>query len=676
MEKTEFSISLLKEIELFMEYTEEELNTICQKLEEETFQSGNLILNEGEIGDKLYLIVAGSVQVFTYDSEGHEIILARLEKGNYFGEQAIATATPMPRNASVRALTDVKTYTLSHKEFQKYMKKDKNLQKLLEEVGQKNLTSKFVEKLQENKEELGFLFDTVFTYEEREIFFRQGDDPDNAYFLISGLVAIRKYDENNKILFNEVVQPGLFFGELGVLEKKPREATAVSITRSQVSVVSSDLLQKLYEKNVKLQKFIETQKQMYEVPSLGLVIQHQGQFLDKPAIHTTIRKSNGDFINASKLIEKDIYSIAYLNQPQNREELFEKEETCSRTLFLNNHTLVGVLNVGPWDDLLEITKLVYEKVEISDEVLEKFRNTGRIEAASKAFFSGDIVCECMHVKVDVIQKLIQEGRTVEEISKETGAGTVCGGCKPRLIELAGGTGWIPVKIVEVIDHSDRVKSFILVPLQGHIPSSFKGGQHIVVEGNIQGNWIARSYTLTKSDQEKNCYEITVKKEGYFSSWLFDHCNENIQLRISPPQGEFVFQKQENLPGICLMAGIGITPAIAFARELIYLQGKIPLSIDYSARTKEEAIFQKELQIWANEYPNIEVNIRLTSEQGRIQKKDVQFLLQKYPEAEIYICGPKAYEKGIKEILQEYQIPERKIHSEEFISAGEPLASKK
>lgn len=676
MEESEFSLELLKKIDLFSGYAEEELNSILQEIEEESFKSADLILHEGDIGNKLYLIMKGSVQVFTHDSEGKEIILARLEKGDYFGEQAIATTTPMPRNANVRALTDVTTYTLSHEKFQKYVRKDENLQKLLEELGQKNLTAKFLDQMEENRNELTFLFDKTTSFEEREVFFRQGDVPENAYFLISGLVAIKKYDEKNRLEFNEIVQPGLFFGELGILEKKPREATAVSITKTQVSVISPDLLQQLYEKNQQLQELIKTQKNMYDIPSLGLIIQHQGQFLDRPAIHTTICKSNGEFINTAKLIDENLYSIAYSDHPHDHEEFFEKGEAFNRTLFVNDNQLVGVLSVGSWDDLLEITKFVYEKITLTAEILQKFHETGKIEARAKATFSGDILCECMQVKVERIQKLIQEGRSVEEISKQTGAGTVCGGCKPRLIELAGGVGWVPIKISEVIEHSDSVKSFILSPLQGNISSSFRAGQHIVLEGSIEGNWVARSYTVTEANQDKNCYEITVKKEGYFSGWLFEHCHEDIQLRMSHPQGEFLFHEEDNQPGICLMAGIGITPAVAFARELIYLKRKTPLFIDYSARTKEDVVFQKELQQWASEHNNIEVNIRLTSEQGRIQLQDLQPLLRRFPESEIYICGPRAYEKEIKELLHKCQMPDGKIHSEEFISAGEPLQSKK
>ena len=55
----------------------------------ETIEAGNIICAEGEIADKVYLILDGKVKVFKKDGNGNETELATIEKGNLFGEMAL-----------------------------------------------------------------------------------------------------------------------------------------------------------------------------------------------------------------------------------------------------------------------------------------------------------------------------------------------------------------------------------------------------------------------------------------------------------------------------------------------------------------------------------------------------------------------------------------------------------
>jgi nitric-oxide synthase len=281
----------------------------------------------------------------------------------------------------------------------------------------------------------------------------------------------------------------------------------------------------------------------------------------------------------------------------------------------------------------------------------------------------------MQVKQQKVQELILNGMTtIEEISKKTGAGTVCGGCRPRIIELLGGEAWAYVKIVQIREHHKDVRSYQLYPLKNEIVPSL-AGQHIVIEANIDGLWVARSYTLT-SIADDRFYEITVKREefGLFSRWLYTHDKESVVLRISDPQGEYIFDPEMKSPAVCLMAGIGITPAIAFARKLTAKEHQRPLHIDYSVHQAEDAVFRDELASWPTRYPHISVNIRITSQQGRIGSQEILELKNRYPDADFFICGPKPYQTAISKALAEFNVPANRIHIEEFTNAGEPFGA--
>jgi len=66
-----------------------QLKTIIDNGKIESIDAGSIICNEGDIADKVYLILSGKVKVYKNDIDGNEKELATLEKGNMFGEMAL-----------------------------------------------------------------------------------------------------------------------------------------------------------------------------------------------------------------------------------------------------------------------------------------------------------------------------------------------------------------------------------------------------------------------------------------------------------------------------------------------------------------------------------------------------------------------------------------------------------
>jgi CRP/FNR family cyclic AMP-dependent transcriptional regulator len=81
------------------------------------------ILREGEVSDKLYLILDGSVSVTVEDEaeEGHKLVVSYLNLGDFFGEMALFAKADEVRSAEVVTRDASKIAEISYERFRKIM---------------------------------------------------------------------------------------------------------------------------------------------------------------------------------------------------------------------------------------------------------------------------------------------------------------------------------------------------------------------------------------------------------------------------------------------------------------------------------------------------------------------------------------------------------------------------
>jgi CRP-like cAMP-binding protein len=88
------------------------------------YQKGEVIVRQGDVGNAMYVIQEGSVEVIL-ESDGREIPLMEHGEGAFFGEMAIFDRDV--RSATVRALTDARILTVDRKNFMRRVHADPSL---------------------------------------------------------------------------------------------------------------------------------------------------------------------------------------------------------------------------------------------------------------------------------------------------------------------------------------------------------------------------------------------------------------------------------------------------------------------------------------------------------------------------------------------------------------------
>jgi CRP/FNR family transcriptional regulator, cyclic AMP receptor protein len=80
------------------------------------YPAKSVIIYAGDKPDVLYYIIDGSVSVLIEDEDGHEIVLAYLNKGDFFGEMGLFSDDPN-RSAWVRTRTACEVAEISYHKF-------------------------------------------------------------------------------------------------------------------------------------------------------------------------------------------------------------------------------------------------------------------------------------------------------------------------------------------------------------------------------------------------------------------------------------------------------------------------------------------------------------------------------------------------------------------------------
>ena len=99
--------------------TEDQLIRATPKLERFKFEPGQIVVQQGDTADRFYIITRGEVEVLRELPNGHDVVLARLGPGQYFGE--IGLLHGGKRIASVRASSDLEVLALDRVSFSEIM---------------------------------------------------------------------------------------------------------------------------------------------------------------------------------------------------------------------------------------------------------------------------------------------------------------------------------------------------------------------------------------------------------------------------------------------------------------------------------------------------------------------------------------------------------------------------
>jgi len=123
---------MLRRISYFEQCNDAEIVQLIEYGYRQLFPTDQIVCEEGEPGDSFYILLKGSVEIFSKRAEQY---IATLNEGEFFGEMSVLMG--IPRSATVRTLDDTVLFVIERNDLQRLLKDHRGLadqiaQKLLE----------------------------------------------------------------------------------------------------------------------------------------------------------------------------------------------------------------------------------------------------------------------------------------------------------------------------------------------------------------------------------------------------------------------------------------------------------------------------------------------------------------------------------------------------------------
>jgi nitric-oxide synthase len=673
----------LAAVPLFAPLEPAELERLAAQAQPVSARAGEVLVREGEPGDRMYVIDAGSVQVYAGGFDGGDVVLARLEAGQWFGEQALLPWGSAHRNASVRALEDCRLLAVSREALLEALGRHSELRRALRAAGEAQRAFRSARLRERVFTSLGVAAGAESYRIERfragTAVFQEGDPGDRVYLVLSGHAQAVQEAQGVETVISELL-PGQFFGELAILRDAPRSATVRAQDDLETVSLDGAWFQAALRATPALRSLMESLSSMYLLPRRGLLTLQTGQLEGRPSLTAVYALPDGRRAVSTRLAGSAAFTSRVVGEHGAKTEI--RFEDAARGLYrelgIAGGRIVDIHAEGEWTQLGEMVGLLLDGTPVEDWQLALFRERGAFSAREPEplYEDGEVICACTQTTCGRIQQAIAAGaHTLQTVAARTGATLVCGGCAPLVRELLGAAEWRAARVAATVPVTDDVRAFRIRPESGAC-AGYRAGQHVVVQARVDQRWVQRAYTLSAAPGGDH-YEITVKREpqGVFSRWLFDRMRPDTLLRVSEPAGHYYLADDETRDVVCLVSGIGVTPALAMARTLAARPRPLRLHVDYSVSEAGQAVCRDELLSLPGRNARVSVRLRLTRREGRFGLVDARDLVRAFPDAMFYLCGSESYMTTVGGYLRECGVADDRIRVEVFVVAGQAPAAR-
>ena len=237
-----------------------------------------------------------------------------------------------------------------------------------------------------------------------------------------------------------------------------------------------------------------------------------------------------------------------------------------------------------------------------------------------------------------------------------------------------------LRVVEVIQETPTVRSYVLEPGDAASPLQFRAGQHLTLLVKMDGVTHRRCYSFSSAPGGNERPSITVRRtpDGLVSRHLHETVSPGDTLLATDPAGEFTLATSPAASRLVafVAGGVGVTPLMSLVECLLREEPASRAILLCGNRSKDEIIFRGRIAaLEAAHSPRLLVRHALDSPPagwtGIAGALDGERVLEALGEAAAdayYVCGPQPMMDSVCESLAGAGVASQRIHTERFAYA--------
>jgi ferredoxin-NADP reductase len=261
-------------------------------------------------------------------------------------------------------------------------------------------------------------------------------------------------------------------------------------------------------------------------------------------------------------------------------------------------------------------------------------------------------------------------------------------------------GWRSFRVAHkrVEDVSGQVCSFILEPEDGQALPPFLPGQFLTFSLPLAGTQVGaapllRCYSLSDAPDPLQ-YRVSIKRvpappggvhaPGRSSNYFHGQVGLGTLLQVRAPAGHFHLDRGA-APVVLVAGGVGITPLLSMLNGCLAEQPGREIWLFYGVRNSAESVQRLHLESLAAQHVNFhlcwcfsdplpgDLAAHAGAQHSRVT---VELLRRKLPlkPFHFYLCGPTPLLECLVPALEDWGVPEARIHYEAFGPASIPRRS--
>ena len=206
------------------------------------------------------------------------------------------------------------------------------------------------------------------------------------------------------------------------------------------------------------------------------------------------------------------------------------------------------------------------------------------------------------------------------------------------------------------------------------------GQYVTL-GNPRDNIPARAYSISNAPRPDGelVLQIARSEKGLTSNWVHDALTVGESVKVSGAYGTFIGDPSVDTPVLCIASGTGLAPVLALAEAALRRGFKKPVTILFSARSKDEVLSQGMMAWWRTKHRNFDYKITLTREvadgylNGRVDVVLPQ-LFKDLSKHTLFIDGSPEFVDAAAVAAKALGAQESLMHTEGFFTQQQTVAT--